>query len=188
MFLPFFERLRREAIPVSLREYLAFLEGMQAGLVTYDIDGFYYFARAAMVKDERHLDKFDRAFSASFEGLESLSSDDVLNAVDLPDAWLRREAEKFLSPQELDEIERLGGFDKLMETLKQRLAEQKGRHQGGNKWIGTGGTSPFGGLRVQSRGACASARTARAMVAPSRSGTNAISGTSTTVWNLAPAT
>ncbi|WP_439104728.1 vWA domain-containing protein [Celeribacter marinus] len=144
MFLPFFECLRREGIPVSLREYLAFLEGMQAGLVTYDLDGFYYFARATMVKDERNLDKFDRAFSYSFEGLEELSSRDVLSALDLPEDWLRREAEKFLSPEELDEIERLGGFDKLMETLKQRLNEQSGRHEGGSKWIGTGGTSPFG--------------------------------------------
>lgn len=144
MFLPFFERLRQEGVPVSLREYLAFLEGMQAGLTTYDTDAFYYFARASMVKDERHIDKFDRAFSQAFKGLEALSADDVLEAVDLPEDWLRREAEKFLSPEERDEIERLGGFDKLMETLKKRLEEQKGRHQGGSKWVGTGGTSPFG--------------------------------------------
>jgi len=144
MFLPFFHSLRAEGIPVSLREYLAFLEGMDRGLTTYDIDGFYYLARVTMVKDERHLDRFDRAFSKSFQGLESISSEGVLNAVDLPEDWLRREMEKHLSPEEMAEIEALGGFEKLMETLKQRLEEQKGRHQGGNKWIGTGGTSPFG--------------------------------------------
>lgn len=144
MFVPFFETLRATGIPVSLREYLAFLEGMSAGLATYDADAFYYLARSAMVKDERNLDKFDRAFAHSFKGLEAISAQDVLNAVDLPEEWLRKMAEKTLSPEEMAEIEALGGFDKLMETLKQRLEEQKGRHQGGNKWIGTAGTSPFG--------------------------------------------
>ncbi|WP_417278433.1 vWA domain-containing protein [Celeribacter sp.] len=144
MFLPFFETLRREGVPVSLREFLSFLEAMQAGLATYDIEDFYLLARVTMVKDERHLDRFDRAFSKSFQGLDEISSDQVLNALDLPEDWLRKEMEKHLSPEEMAEIEALGGFDKLMETLKQRLEEQKGRHQGGNKWIGTGGTSPFG--------------------------------------------
>ena len=144
MFLPFFETLRETGIPVSLREYLGFLEGMQAGLVTYDIEGFYYLARTAMVKDERHLDRFDQAFAKSFEGVESLSIEQVLEAVDLPGDWLRKMAEKHLSEEEKAEIEALGGFDKLMETLKERLKEQQGRHQGGSKWIGTAGTSPFG--------------------------------------------
>ena len=144
MFLPFFETLRETGIPVSLREYLGFLEGMQAGLVTYDIEGFYYLARTAMVKDERHLDRFDQAFAKSFEGVESLSIEQVLEAVDLPGDWLRKLAEKHLSDEEKAEIEALGGFDKLMETLKERLKEQQGRHQGGSKWIGTAGTSPFG--------------------------------------------
>ena len=144
MFLPFFETLRKAGLPVSLREYLTFLEAMGAGLVTYDIEGFYYLARSAMVKDERHIDRFDRAFAASFEGLEAISSDDMLKAVDLPAEWLEKMAEKHLSAEERAEIEALGGFDKLMETLKQRLKEQQGRHQGGNKWIGTAGTSPFG--------------------------------------------
>ncbi|MGC9370316.1 MAG: vWA domain-containing protein [Paracoccaceae bacterium] len=144
MFLPFFETLRETGIPVSLREYLGFLEGMQAGLVTYDIEGFYYLARTAMVKDERHLDRFDQAFAKAFEGVENLSFEQVLEAVDLPADWLRRMAEKHLSDEEKAEIEALGGFDKLMETLKERLKEQQGRHQGGNKWIGTAGTSPFG--------------------------------------------
>ncbi|WP_293573128.1 VWA domain-containing protein [Phaeobacter sp.] len=144
MFQPFFENLRSAAIPVSLREYLTFLEGLKAGLVTYDIEAFYFLARAAMVKDERNIDKFDRAFAASFSGLDALPAEAVLNAVDIPEEWIRKMAEKHLSEEERQEIEALGGFDKLMETLKQRLKDQEGRHQGGNKWIGTAGTSPFG--------------------------------------------
>jgi Uncharacterized protein conserved in bacteria len=144
MFLPFFDALRRAGVPVSLREYLSFLEGLAAGLCTYDIDGFYYFARAAMVKDERFLDRFDRAFSEAFSGLEAITPDDVLEAVDIPEDWLRKQLEKHLTEEEKAQIEALGGFDALMETLKKRLEEQKGRHQGGSKWIGTGGTSPFG--------------------------------------------
>ncbi len=144
MFLPFFENLRSGGVPVSLREYLGFLEGVKSGLVTYDIDAFYYLARATMVKDERNLDKFDRAFAATFSGLENISMQDMVNAVDIPEDWLRKMAEKHLSPEEMAEIDALGGFDKLMETLKERLKEQEGRHQGGNKWIGTAGTSPFG--------------------------------------------
>ena len=144
MFLPFFENLRKAAVPVSLREYLSFLEGMKAGLVTFDIDGFYYLSRTVMVKDERNLDKFDRAFAATFEGLENITLEQVMEAIDLPEEWLRKMAEKHLSEDEKKEIEALGGFEKLMETLKERLAEQKGRHQGGSKWVGTAGTSPFG--------------------------------------------
>ena len=159
MFLPFFDNLRRAGVPVSLREFLGFLEGMGAGLVTYDVEGFYYLARTAMVKDERHIDRFDRAFAASFEGLEAITAEEVLNAVDLPGDWLRKLAEKHLSEAEKAEIEALGGFDKLMETLKERLKEQQGRHQGGSKWIGTAGTSPFGaygynpeGIRIGQEG------------------------------------
>ncbi|NOD34147.1 MULTISPECIES: VWA domain-containing protein [unclassified Ruegeria] len=144
MFLPFFENLRKAGIPVSLREYLTFLEGMKKGLATYDVEAFYYLARVSMVKDERNIDKFDRAFAASFEGLNEISFDQVLEAVDIPADWLAKMAEKHLSDEEKAEIEALGGFDKLMETLRERLKEQQGRHQGGNKWIGTAGTSPFG--------------------------------------------
>ncbi|MGO4909301.1 VWA domain-containing protein [Pseudorhodobacter sp. W20_MBD10_FR17] len=144
MFLPFFDNLRRHGVPVSLREYLAFLEGVVAGLVTYDVDGFYYLARLTMVKDERHLDRFDQAFAASFKGLETVTPEAVIDALDLPEDWLRKLAEKHMTTEERAAIEALGGFDKLMETLKQRLDEQKGRHQGGNKWVGTAGTSPFG--------------------------------------------
>ncbi|CUH60090.1 VWA domain-containing protein [Thalassobacter stenotrophicus] len=144
MFLRFFDQLRTHNVPVSMREFLTFLEGLSAGLVTYDVEAFYFFARAVMVKDERNLDKFDRAFAATFEGLEALDMGAVLEAVNLPADWLEKMAEKHLSAEEKAQIEALGGFDKLMETLKERLKEQKGRHQGGNKWIGTAGTSPFG--------------------------------------------
>ena len=131
-------------MPVSLREFLSFLEGMKAGLATYDVEAFYFLARTIMVKDERHLDKFDRAFAATFEGLDAIPDEAVLNAVDIPAEWLAKLAEKHLSAEEKAEIAALGGFDKLMETLKKRLEEQKGRHQGGSKWVGTAGTSPFG--------------------------------------------
>lgn len=144
MFLPFFDCLRRTGVPVSLREYLGFLEGVSAGLCTFDIEGFYHLARTAMVKDERHLDRFDRAFAESFKGLEEIPPEAVLEAVAIPPEWLAKLAERHLSPEEKAAIEALGGFDRLMETLRQRLAEQQGSHQGGSKWIGTAGTSPFG--------------------------------------------
>ncbi len=144
MFLPFFDTLRSAGVPVSLREFLSFLEGMKAGLATYDLEDFYYLARTAMVKDERNLDKFDRAFAATFKGLDAISAEQVLEAVDLPEEWLRKMAEKHLTDEEKAEIDALGGFEKLMETLKDRLKEQEGRHQGGSKWVGTAGTSPFG--------------------------------------------
>ncbi|MGV6803773.1 MAG: vWA domain-containing protein [Ruegeria sp.] len=144
MFVPFFENLRKAGIPVSLREYLTFLQAMKKGLATYDIEAFYYLARTSMVKDERNIDKFDRAFAASFEGLSEITFEQVLEAVDIPSEWLAKMAEKHLSDEEKAEIEALGGFEKLMETLRDRLKDQQGRHQGGNKWIGTAGTSPFG--------------------------------------------
>jgi uncharacterized protein with von Willebrand factor type A (vWA) domain len=144
MFVRFFEHLRSGGVPVSLREYLAFLDALKTGLVTYDVEGFYYLARAAMVKDERNIDRFDRAFARAFEGLEDVTLDQVLDAVDLPADWLKRLAEKHLTAEEKAQIEALGGFEKLMETLRERLREQQGRHQGGSKWIGTAGTSPFG--------------------------------------------
>jgi uncharacterized protein with von Willebrand factor type A (vWA) domain len=144
MFLPFFDALRDARIPVSLREYLAFIEGVSAGLVTYDVDGFYYLARTAMVKDERHLDRFDQAFAHVFGGLEQISAEDVLEATEIPAEWLEKLAEKHLTEKERAEIAGFGGFEKLMEALRKRLEEQKGRHEGGSKWIGTAGTSPFG--------------------------------------------
>ena len=100
MFLPFFQELRKAGVPVSLREFLGFLEGLKTGLATYDVEAFYYLARITMVKDERNIDKFDRAFAAAFKGLEKISLDDVLDAVDLPEDWLRKMAEKHLTPEE----------------------------------------------------------------------------------------
>jgi uncharacterized protein with von Willebrand factor type A (vWA) domain len=144
MFQPFLEALRDTGVPVSLREYLAFLEAMQAGLVTYDVEGFYWLARTAMVKDERHIDRFDEAFARAFRGLETITPEAVIAALNLPRAWLEKLAEKHLTEEERAAVEAAGGFEKLMEMLRQRLAEQKGRHQGGSKWIGTAGTSPFG--------------------------------------------
>ena len=144
MFLPFFDHLRAHKLPVSLREFLSFLEAVKAGMATYDMEHFYLLGRSILVKDERNLDKYDRAFAASFEGLEHISPQEMLNQVDLPEEWLRKLAEKTLSEADKAEIEALGGFDKLMDTLRKRLEEQKGRHQGGSKWVGTAGTSPFG--------------------------------------------
>jgi len=144
MFLRFFETLRRTGVPVSLREYLAFLEGLAAGLVTHDVPGFYHLGRLSMVKDERHLDRYDRAFAECFQGLEDITTEQVLEAVNLPPEWLEKLAEKHLTPEERAAVQAAGGFEKLMEMLRQRLAEQQGRHKGGSKWIGTAGTSPFG--------------------------------------------
>lgn len=147
MFIPFFLALKAEKIPVSLREFLTLLEGLKEGIVAFDVEAFYYLARAALVKDERHIDRFDRVFAKHFHGLAAFSEaaeDEGPTPVDLPAEWLARMAEKYLSEEDKRLIDSLGGFDKLMETLKQRLAEQKERHQGGNKWIGTAGTSPFG--------------------------------------------
>ncbi|MEM7499999.1 MAG: VWA domain-containing protein [Pseudomonadota bacterium] len=147
MFFNLFFGLRAAGVPVSLREHLTLLEAMRAGLAMFDIDGFYALSRAALVKDERHLDRFDRVFAQVFKGLEAVGGEASAEGVEtrgLPEEWLRRLAEKHLTEAEKALVESLGGFDKLMETLKERLAEQQGRHQGGSKWIGTAGTSPFG--------------------------------------------
>ncbi|MEM7547796.1 MAG: VWA domain-containing protein [Pseudomonadota bacterium] len=144
MFNRFFLTLREAKVPVSLREYLMLLEALDQGVAMYDIEEFYHLARAALVKDERNIDKFDQVFGHCFKGIETLALSEAIAEVDLPEEWLRKLAEKHLSKEEMDEIESLGGWDKLMETLKERLAEQEKRHQGGNKWIGTAGTSPFG--------------------------------------------
>jgi uncharacterized protein with von Willebrand factor type A (vWA) domain len=144
VFLGFLGGLRAAGVPVSLREHLTFLEALSADLVIYDVEGFYHLARATLVKDERHVDRFDRAFGAAFGGLETVSTGEVLEALDLPPDWLEKQAEKHLTPEERAEIEAMGGFEALMDALKKRLREQEGRHQGGSKWIGTAGTSPFG--------------------------------------------
>ncbi|HVH73413.1 MAG TPA: VWA domain-containing protein [Stellaceae bacterium] len=148
MFFTFFAELRQAKVPVSLREYLGFLEGMEKRVVAFDLDGFYFFARTALVKDERHLDRFDRVFGHCFNGIESPA--DPQQA--LPEAWLQKLAERFLTEEEKQQILALGGWEKLMERLRQLLAEQKGRHQGGGKWIGTAGTSPYGAFGYNPEG------------------------------------
>ena len=141
MFVTFFHELKAAGVPVTLREYLTLMQAMQADLASRRVEDFYYLSRATLVKDERNLDKFDRVFGHVFKGLELLG--DGIEA-DIPAEWLKKLAEKYLTEEEKKQIEAMGGLDKLLETLKKRLAEQKGRHQGGSKWIGTGGTSPFG--------------------------------------------
>ncbi len=142
MFTSFFFALKDAKIPVTLREYLTLLEGLKAGLANYRGDDFYYLSRATLVKDERNLDKFDRVFGTVFKGLENLGAGN--DSVDIPEEWLKKLAELYLSEEEMKKIAGLGDWEKLMETLHKRLEEQKGRHQGGSKWIGTAGTSPFG--------------------------------------------
>ena len=143
MFFQFFDELRSARIPVTLKEYLALMDALAHDVIDMKVDQFYYLSRTALVKDERNLDKFDRVFSHVFKGLESLEASEITQ---IPDEWLRALTEKFLSEEEKKLIESMGGWDKLMETLKQRLEEQKKRHEGGSKMIGTGGTSPFGAM------------------------------------------
>jgi uncharacterized protein len=141
MFVTFFHELKSAGVPVTLREYLDLMEAMEHDLAGRRVEDFYYLSRAALVKDERNLDKFDRVFGHVFKGLDLVS--EAIEA-EIPAEWLKRLAERFFTEEEKKQIEAMGGLDKLIETLKQRLAEQKGAHHGGSKWIGTGGTSPFG--------------------------------------------
>jgi len=156
MFTHFFHELKAAQIPVTLKEYLTLLEALKADLAEKRVEEFYYLARTTLVKDERHLDKFDRVFGHVFKGLELM--DDAIEAA-IPEEWLRTVAELYLTDEEKAKIEELGGWEKIMEELKKRLEEQKERHQGGNKWIGTGGTSPYGadgynpaGVRIGQKG------------------------------------
>ncbi len=141
MFVTFFTELKQAGVPVTLREYLTLMQAMERDLASRRVEEFYYLSRATLIKDERNLDKFDRVFAHVFKGLDLLSGALV---ADIPAEWLKKLAEKYLTEEEKKLIEAMGGLDKLLETLRQRLAEQKGRHQGGGKWIGTAGTSPFG--------------------------------------------
>ena len=141
MFNTFFNELRAAKVPVTLKEYLTLLQAVASGCAGGQVEDFYYLARAALVKDERHLDRFDQVFGHVFKGLELMAD---AGTAELPEEWLRAVSELYLSPEEMEKIQALGDWDKIMEELAKRLAEQKERHQGGNKWIGTGGTSPFG--------------------------------------------
>jgi uncharacterized protein len=148
VFISFFLELRAAKVPASLREFLTLLQAMRQGVARFDIDEFYFLARTALVKDERHLDRFDRVFGHCFKGLETPTDP----MTELPEEWLRKLAERHLTEEEKKLVEALGGWDTLMETLRQRLAEQQGRHSGGKKWIGTGGTSPFGAFGYNPEG------------------------------------
>jgi len=141
MLINFFYLLRKTGIPVSIKELLMLLEALQKRVAFCSIDDFYLLARLCLVKDEKFFDRYDRAFAAYFKDLEDF--EDILEAI-IPEDWLRAEFMKSLSEEEKAKIESLGGLEKLLEAFKERLDEQKGRHAGGSKWIGTGGTSPFG--------------------------------------------
>jgi uncharacterized protein with von Willebrand factor type A (vWA) domain len=156
MLLDLMFRLRQAKVPVSITEYLAMLDGLNAGVGDFSVENFYHFARIALVKDERHYDRFDKVFGDYINGLQN-AFENVIG--EIPDEWLRLEAERLFSEEEKKQIEELGGWEKIMETLQERLKEQEKRHQGGNKWIGTGGTSPFGaygynpaGVRIGQKG------------------------------------
>ncbi|HMQ13929.1 MAG TPA: VWA domain-containing protein, partial [Candidatus Competibacter phosphatis] len=142
MMTDFFLKLRQAGLPVTLTEFLTLLEALSQRVTAHDIDEFYYLARATLVKDERHYDRFDQVFGSHFKGLATLF-DEMIGA-EVPLEWLRKLAELTLSEEDKQLIESLGGWEKLMETFAQRMAEQEGRHQGGNKWVGTAGTSPYG--------------------------------------------
>ncbi len=141
MFFNFLDELRAAGIPASLKEHLVLLEALDRDVIEQTPEAFYYLARATFVKDEGLLDRFDQVFSRVFKGILTEYGE---QQVDLPEEWLKAIAEKFLTPEEIEQIKSLGSWEEIMETLKKRLEEQQGRHQGGNKWIGTGGTSPFG--------------------------------------------
>jgi uncharacterized protein with von Willebrand factor type A (vWA) domain len=141
MLVRFFSDLRAGGVPVTLPEFLALLEGLEARLASLSPEDFYYLARLSLVKDERHFDRFDRVFAEHFAGAEKLFERIV---AELPEDWLKALSERLFSEEEKRQVEALGGWRKLLDTLRQRLEEQKGRHEGGNRWIGTGGTSPFG--------------------------------------------
>ncbi|MGA0546200.1 vWA domain-containing protein [Brevundimonas sp. VNH65] len=143
MLLPFFTALKDAKVPVSMKEWLHLMEAMDKGVTDRRVEDFYHLSRAVLVKDEKHYDRFDQVFGQVFKGVETVGAGEAVSA-DIPEDWLRLLNEKFLTDEEKAQIEALGGFEKLMDTLRQRLEEQQGRHEGGNKWIGTGGTSPFG--------------------------------------------
>jgi len=156
VFIPFFFQLRDAGVPVSLREFLLLLEAMKADVADYSVDSFYHLARAALVKNEKHFDRFDQVFGHFFDGAQQLWES---MQKEIPAEWLESEIERLFTDEEREQIEALGGFEKLMEELQKRLDEQDGEHHGGNKWIGTGGTSPFGsggynpeGVRIGNKG------------------------------------
>ena len=140
MLIDFFLHMRQAKLPVSIKEYLMLLEAIKEHVIGQSVDDFYWLSRATLVKDERNFDKFDKAFASYFKGVQAIPGIDI----DVPLEWLKRQLQREFTAEEKAAIEAMGGLDKLMERLKELLEEQKGRHEGGNKWIGTNGTSPFG--------------------------------------------
>ena len=157
MLIDFFFKLKSHKLPVSIKEFLTLLEALQKGVIGSSVDDFYYLSRITLVKDEANFDKFDRAFAEFWEGVEAIPGIEA----QIPLEWLLKQAELTLSDEEKKMIESLGGWEKLMEALKKRLEEQKERHQGGNKWIGTGGTSPFGAYGFNPEGIRIGQKTSR---------------------------
>src|SRR5262245_4766070 len=149
MLVSFFHGLKAAGVPVTLREYLTLMDAMEHDLAGRRVEDFYHLSRAALVKDERNLDKFDRVFAHVFKGATLVS--EALEG-DIPTEWLKKLVDRYLTEEEKKQIDALGGLDKLLETLRQRMQEQKGRHQGGSKWIGTAGTSPFGAFGYNPEG------------------------------------
>ena len=141
MFLDFFLLLKDDGFPVTLKEYLTFLEALDRDVIGYDTTDFYYLSRCIMVKDERHMDRFDRLFSAYFKGAQLADTEQFMK---IPLEWLRKNFENTLSEEDKEMIRSMGGLEELMERLREIFEKQKKRHQGGNRWIGTGGTSPYG--------------------------------------------
>ncbi len=144
MFLEFFLDLRKTNIPVSLKEYLEFLDALSQNFLRYDLEKFYFLARASLVKDEKLIDRFDLVFGKFFKGVENINLKNIFENLNIPKDWISKQLEKHFTKEEIKKIKSLGGFDELLKALEKRLEEQKKRHQGGNKWIGTAGTSPFG--------------------------------------------
>ena len=144
MFLDFFFKLKNAKIPVSLNEFLNFLNALDNQVISYDVNAFYYLARTCLIKDEKLFDRFDLVFGEYFKSIERIELEDVMSSVDIPDDWIKQMFNRYFTEDEINRIKSQGGIEKLLKTLKQRLKDQKKRHQGGNKWIGTSGTSPFG--------------------------------------------
>ena len=185
MFISFVEALRRGGIPASLKEHLLLLEALDAEVIAADPEQFYYLARAVFVHDETMLDRFDRIFGEVFKGVLAELEDP---AKAIPEDWLKLVAEKYLTPEEMERIKALGSWDEIMEALRQRLEEQQGRHEGGSKWIGTGGTSPFGhggnnpdGVRIGGPPPTSSTSTPRSTARRGRAGSTSTCGPSGTM-------
>ena len=144
MFLDFFFKLKNAKIPLSLNEFLNLLNAIDNQVISYDVNAFYYLARTCLIKDEKLFDRFDLVFGEYFKAIERIELEDVMSSMDIPDDWIKQMFNRYFTEDEINRIKSQGGIEKLLKTLKQRLKDQKKRHQGGNKWIGTSGTSPFG--------------------------------------------